>query len=125
MSGRKTNSSNYQNQSFLENKCPLNELLNSMSRRWTTEVLFCIEEGKNRFSAIREELTYITDHILSDRLKTLEKSGLINRQQFPGMPPKVTYSLTEHGVELCRLLGQLCDFSSIIYEDKAVAELTA
>jgi DNA-binding HxlR family transcriptional regulator len=120
MPERKTNSSNYQNQSFLENKCPLNELLYSMSRRWTTDVLFCIEEGKNRFSSIREELTYITDHILSDRLKVLEKSGLINRLQFPGMPPKVTYSLTENGVELCRLLEQLCNFSSVIYEDKAV-----
>lgn len=125
MAGRKTNSSNYQNQSFLENKCPLNELLYSMSRRWTTDILFCIEEGKNRFSAIREELTYITDHILSDRLKTLEKSGLIVRQQFAEMPPKVTYSLTENGMELCRLLEQLCDFSSVIYEDKAVPALTA
>ena len=125
MAGRKTNSSNYQNQSFLENKCPLNELLYSMSRRWTTDILFCIEEGKNRFSAIREELTYITDHILSDRLKTLEKSGLIIRQQFAEMPPKVTYSLTDHGIELCRLLEQLCDFSSVIYEDKAVTALTA
>lgn len=124
MAERKTNSSNYQNQSFLESKCPLNELLYSMSRRWTTEILFCIEEGKNRFSAIREELTYITDHILSDRLKTLEKSGLISREQFQGMPPKVTYSLTEHGVELCRLLGQLCDFYSGMQEEREVAALS-
>jgi len=120
MAERKTNSSNYQNQSYLESKCPLNELLFTMSRRWTTDVLFCIEEGNNRFSGIREELAYITDHILSDRLKTLEKSGLITRHQFPGMPPKVTYSLTEHGVELCGLLSKLCDFSSVIYEDKSV-----
>jgi DNA-binding HxlR family transcriptional regulator len=121
MAERKTNSSNYQNQSFLESKCPLNELLFSMSRRWTTDILFCIEAGNNRFSGIREELTYITDHILSDRLKTLEKTGLITRQQFPGMPPKVVYSLTDHGVELCNLLEKLCEFSSVIYDEKAVA----
>ncbi|MCF6402281.1 helix-turn-helix transcriptional regulator [Chitinophaga filiformis] len=121
MAERKTNSSNFQNQSYLESKCPLNELLFTMSRRWTTDVLFCIEEGNNRFSGIREELAYITDHILSDRLKTLEKSGLITRHQFPGMPPKVTYALTEHGVELCNLLSKLCDFSHLIYEDKAVS----
>jgi DNA-binding HxlR family transcriptional regulator len=122
MAERKINSSNYQNQSFLENKCPLNELLFSLSRRWTTDILFCIEEGNNRFSGIREELTYITDHILSDRLKTLEKNGLITRQQFPGMPPKVVYSLTDNGIELCGLLSKLCDFSSIIYEGKEAAE---
>lgn len=120
MAERKTNSSNYQNKLHLESKCPLNELLFSLSRRWTTDVLFCIEAGNNRFSGIREELTYITDHILSDRLKTLEKSGLITRHQFPGMPPKVTYSLTDNGVELCGLLEKLCDFSSTIYEDKVV-----
>lgn len=120
MAERKTNSSNYQNQLHLESKCPLNELLFSLSRRWTTDVLFCIEEGNNRFSGIREELTYITDHILSDRLKTLEKSGLITRHQYPGMPPKVTYSLTENGVELCGLLEKLCNFSSMIYEEKTV-----
>jgi len=118
MAERKTNSSNYQNQSFLENKCQLNELLNMMSRRWTTDVLFCIEDGKNRFSAIREELTNITDHILSDRLKTLEKAGFISREQFAGMPPKVTYTLTETGIELSRLLDQLCCFYTSIQEEK-------
>lgn len=109
---RKTTSTNYLNQSFLESKCPLNELLFLLSKRWVTDVLFCIEEGNNRFSGIKEEMEYISDHILSDRLKLLEREGFIVRQSFPGMPPKVEYYLTERGEELSRLLDQLCTFAS-------------
>ncbi|KAA2244813.1 helix-turn-helix transcriptional regulator [Chitinophaga agrisoli] len=114
MAERKVNSTNYQNQAFLENKCSLNELMVLLSRRWITEILFCIEEGNNRFSGIKEELAPITDHILADRLKLLEKNSLINRQHFPEVPPRVVYSLTERGTELCRLLEKLCDFSDTI-----------
>jgi DNA-binding HxlR family transcriptional regulator len=111
MAGRKVNSTNYQNQALLENKCSLNEMLVLLSRRWITEILFCIQEGNNRFSGIKGELAPITDHILADRLKLLEKNALINRQHFPEVPPKVVYSLTEKGEELCVLLEKLCNFS--------------
>jgi DNA-binding HxlR family transcriptional regulator len=114
MAERKVNSTNYQNQAFLESKCTLNELLVLLSRRWFTEILFCIEEGNSRFSGIKEELSPITDHILADRLKLLEKNTLINRQHFPEVPPKVVYTLTKKGEELCALLEKLCDFSGTI-----------
>jgi len=108
---RKTSSTNYRNQSFLEGKCSLNELLDLVSKRWISEVLFCIEEGNNRFKSIREELQFISDTILADRLKLLEKYGLITREYFDEVPLRVEYSLTDNGNELCRLLEAMCDFS--------------
>ena len=112
MKERKTNSTNFLNQSFLEEKCPLNELLFFMSKRWSTDILFCIEEGNNRFSGIKEELVHISDHILSDRLKLLEKEGLISKRYFNVVPPRVEYSLTKRGEELSDLLDKLCQFAS-------------
>lgn len=112
MAERKVNSTNYLNQAFLENKCPLNELLFLLSKRWMTDILFCIEEGNNRFSSIRDELQYISDHILSDRLRLLESSGFIIRQALDGIYPGVQYTLTEKGNELCVLLEGLCNFAS-------------
>jgi len=56
MAERKLTSTNYRNQSFLEEKCTLNELLDLISKRWICEVLFAIEEGHSRFKNIREEL---------------------------------------------------------------------
>ena len=114
MTERKTSSTNYRNQSFLEEKCSLNELLDLVSKRWFSDVLFCIEEGNNRFKLIKDDLKYISDTILSDRLKLLEKYGLINRMDFDEIPPKVEYSLTEKGEELSELLGKMCSFSDTL-----------
>ncbi|MFA5329008.1 MAG: helix-turn-helix domain-containing protein [Prolixibacteraceae bacterium] len=111
MNERKISSSNYNNQIYLENRCTLNELLNLVSKRWMTEVLFCIEEGTSRFSGIKEDLKYISDTILADRLKILRNYGLIIQNDFHEVPPRIEYSLTSSGEELCNLLDQLCQFS--------------
>jgi DNA-binding HxlR family transcriptional regulator len=108
---RKTSSTNYFNQSFLETKCALNELIYLLSKRWMTEVLFSIEEGNNRFSSIKEDLEYISDHILADRLRLLEENKLINKKNFNEIPLRVEYSLTETGSQLSDLLGTLCTFA--------------
>ncbi len=114
MTERKTSSTNYRNQSFLEEKCSLNELLDLVSKRWFSDVLFCIQEGNNRFKLIKDDLKYISDTILSDRLKLLERYSLITRTDFDEIPPKVEYALTEKGDELAELLEKMCEFSDIL-----------
>jgi DNA-binding HxlR family transcriptional regulator len=114
MTERKTSSTNFRNQSFLEEKCSLNELLDLVSKRWFSDVLFCIQEGNNRFKLIKDDLKYISDTILSDRLKLLERYNLITRTDFDEIPPKVEYALTEKGEELSELLEKMCEFSDIL-----------
>ncbi|HET6255696.1 MAG TPA: helix-turn-helix domain-containing protein [Puia sp.] len=114
MTERKTSSTNYRNQSFLEEKCSLNELLDLVSKRWFSDVLFCIHEGHNRFKLIKDDLKYISDTILSDRLKLLERYSLISRIDFDEIPPKVEYSLTDKGEELVVLLEKMCEFSDTL-----------
>lgn len=111
MHERKTTSSNFLNQSFLEKKCALNELIYLLSKRWMTEVLFSIEEGNVRFSAIREDLRHISDHILADRLRLLEANHFISKKVYNEVPPRVEYALTGKGIELSTILGGLCDFA--------------
>jgi DNA-binding HxlR family transcriptional regulator len=116
---RKTTSSNYINQSFLEEKCALNELIHLLSKRWTTEVLFSIEDGNNRFSSLKEDLKFISDHILADRLRLLETNHFISKKIFNEIPLRVEYTLTGKGIELSDLLGGLCDFA----ETTSLAEI--
>jgi DNA-binding HxlR family transcriptional regulator len=125
MAERKTSSTNYRNQSFLEEKCSLNELLDLVSKRWFCEVLFCIEEGNTRFKHIKDKLQYISDTILSDRLKLLERYRLITRMDFDEIPPRVEYHLTEKGTELSDLLDNLCQFSETIAVHKPEAGTAA
>jgi DNA-binding HxlR family transcriptional regulator len=114
MTERKTSSTNYRNQSFLEEKCSLNELLDLVSKRWFSDVLFCIQEGNNRFKLIKDDLKFISDTILSDRLKLLEKYSLITRTDYDEIPPKVEYALTDKGDELAELLEKMCEFSDVL-----------
>lgn len=124
MTERKTTSTNYRNQSFLEEKCRLNELLDLVSKRWFSDVLFCIQEGNNRFKLIKDDLKYISDTILSDRLKLLERYNLITRMDFDEIPPKVEYSLTDKGYELVALLEQMCEFSETLIGKTASAVIS-
>ncbi|OIN55651.1 winged helix-turn-helix transcriptional regulator [Arsenicibacter rosenii] len=109
---RKVSSTNYHNQAYLEEKCTLNELIHLLSKRWLTEVLFSIEEGNNRFSSLKEDLKYISDNILADRLKLLEQHKLITRNDnFREVPARVEYALTPTGLKLSELLDVMCKFS--------------
>lgn len=109
---RKLSSTNYYNQTFLEDKCALNELIHLLSKRWLTEVMFSIEEGNSRFSSLKEDLKHISDNILADRLKLLEQYKLIVRNSHLGeVPARVEYTLTETGEKLSELLGGLCSFA--------------
>lgn len=109
---RKLNSTNFHNQTYLEEKCSLNELINLISKRWLTEVLFSIEEGNNRFSSLKEDLIHISDNMLADRLKLLELHNLISKNDHSRESfARVEYTLTAAGEKLSLLLGGLCTFS--------------
>ena len=61
-----------------------------------------------RFNEMKRYLGRISDKTLSANLKELEADGLIARKEYPQIPPKVEYSLTERGTSLMEVLDQLC-----------------
>lgn len=128
MAERKTTSTNYLNQSYLETKCALNELIYLLSKRWVTEVLFSIEEGNNRFSSIKEDLEFISDHILADRLKLLEENKFISKKNVNESQLRVEYALTDLGNQLSGMLELLCNFAEGVelhsMSDKVAGEKT-
>jgi DNA-binding HxlR family transcriptional regulator len=111
MTERKESSTNFYNQSFLEEKCALNELINLLSKRWMTAVLFSIEEGNHHFSCLKDDLEHISDNILAVRLNMLHQHGLITKIKIPNSPARTEYALTPKGEVLSGILGTLCDFA--------------
>jgi len=76
-------------------------VMEALSKKWALLIIAAIgSQGKIRYSEIMERLGGISPKSLSDRLKELEKEGLITREAFAEIPPKVEYSLTEDGVGL-------------------------
>ncbi len=63
-----------------------------------------------RFNEMQKYIGSITYKTLSSTLKQLEAVGLINRKEYPQIPPKVEYSLTERGKSLIPILDQMCDW---------------
>ena len=72
-------------------------------------ILYCLMEFEPvRFNEMKRYLGTITDKTLSSNLKELEADRLIVRKEYPQIPPKVEYSLSERGKSLMKVLDQLC-----------------
>jgi DNA-binding HxlR family transcriptional regulator len=71
-----------------------------ISKRWTTLIIKVLMPKAMRFSELAEQLSVISDRVLSERLKELEQEGIIERKVYPETPVRVEYSLTCKGYEL-------------------------
>jgi len=91
--------------------CPLEGVMELISRKWTLLVIGAIgSRRKIRYNQIMTRLDGITPKSLSERLKELEKAGLIRREAYAEIPPRVEYSLTEDGEGLMRAMTPLLDW---------------
>ena len=83
--------------------------LSLISGKYKMVILYCLMEFQPvRFNELRRYLKNISDKTLSANMKELERDRLIVRKEYPQIPPKVEYSLTERGKSLMAVLDQLC-----------------
>ena len=90
-------------------KCPMEELLVLIGGRWKPVILWWLfeSEGPLRFKALREVIPRISQKILTQQLRELERDNLVKRQMFREMPVRVEYSLTPFGRKLRPVLHVL------------------
>ena len=83
--------------------------LSLISGKHKMVILYCLMEfGVVRFNELKRYLKNVTDRTLSTNLKELETNRLIIRKEYPQIPPKVEYSLSDRGKSLMNVLDQLC-----------------
>lgn len=83
--------------------------LSLISGKHKMVILYCLMEFEPvRFNELRRYLKTISDKTLSMNLKELESDNLISRTEYPQIPPKVEYTLTERGRSLVKVLDHLC-----------------
>ena len=83
--------------------------LSLISGKHKMVILYCLMEfGVVRFNELKRYLNNISDKTLSSNLKELEANQLIVRKEYPQIPPKVEYTLSERGRSLMKILDQLC-----------------
>lgn len=87
--------------------CPVETGLELIGGRWKARILWKLYNGTLRFGELRRGLPGITEKMLTQQLKELEHDQLIIRTQYPEMPPRVEYSLSEFGRSLTPVLDAL------------------
>jgi DNA-binding HxlR family transcriptional regulator len=87
--------------------CPSRTVLDHITSKWGVLILLSLSEGEQRWSELRRRAEGISEKMLAQTLKTLERDGLVLRKAQPVIPPHVDYSLTERGYELTGLLVPL------------------
>jgi DNA-binding HxlR family transcriptional regulator len=102
----KTSSTNFVNKSLLS-ACPVTHVLNLIGGRWKALIVWNLLEGTMRFSELRDHIEMISEKMLIQQLRELEQDGIVKRDVFPVVPPKVEYSLTGLGKSLQPIMEQI------------------
>lgn len=102
-----------------ENKiCPLEIAVNSISGKWKIPIVWQINEGKKRPSEFLRGIANVDRRVLNKQLNEMIENGILTKESFNELPPRVEYSLTEIGEKLIEILWQLNDWGKLLIPEK-------
>ncbi|PIF47397.1 HxlR family transcriptional regulator [Chryseobacterium sp. 52] len=105
-----------------ENKiCPLEMAVNTISGKWKIPIVWQINEGKKRPSEFLRGIAKVDRRVLNQQLNEMVEAGILTKQSFNELPPRVEYSLTELGGKLVEILWQLNDWGKLLIPDATKA----
>ncbi|GAA2622181.1 helix-turn-helix domain-containing protein [Actinomadura fulvescens] len=92
--------------------CTISPVVDIVFSRWTTPILWSLHAyGTQRFVELRRNIGAVTAKVLTQRLRQLERDGLVVRTYHPEMPPRVEYEITELGRSLAPLFASLAEWA--------------
>lgn len=90
--------------------CPFSTAQRLIQGKWTILIMHYLSEETLRFNELQRKMPKMTHATLSAQLKQLEAEGLIIRKEYPQIPPKVEYSLSDIGKEFQPVLDSICEW---------------
>jgi len=84
--------------------CPLTAAVNAIGGKWSLICLYWLDSGTRRFNELRRLMPDISHKVLAETLRSLEAEGLITRRVYAEVPPRVEYSISQHGQSLRPLI---------------------
>jgi len=91
-----------------EYKCGIDVTLAVMGGKWKASILWHLAQQTMRFSDLQRQFNDTTRKMLTQQLREMETDGLVHREVYPQVPPKVEYSLTSKGKSIYPILEQMC-----------------
>lgn len=93
--------------------CPVSPVVDIVFSRWTTPILWTLHEfGRQRFVELQRNIRTITPKVLTQRLRQMERDGLVVRTYHPEVPPRVEYEISELGRSLAPIFAHLAEWSA-------------
>ena len=105
----------------LVSRCPIEEVMQVLSGRWPTLLLYYLSDGTKRFSDLRRDNPTVSHRMLALELRKLERLGIVWRMEQPGYPRHVSYGLTPAGLQLVPLIDALGDWWEQTDNDRRAA----
>jgi len=96
---------------FSREDCPVRDVIDNIGGKWNTLMILALANGPMRFSALRRLIPDISQRMLTQTLRDLQRDGYIGREVFPTQPPSVEYRLTPLGQSFLVLVKGLVDWS--------------
>lgn len=110
-------------------KCPAETTLSIIGGRWKIPILYHLFQGEKRFSELRRLVGRISQKMLTQQLRELERDRIVHREVYAEVPPRVEYSLTPLGESLRPVVNSLCEwgmkFRESSFEDESIRSLIA
>jgi DNA-binding HxlR family transcriptional regulator len=92
--------------------CPLyHRAVELIGRRWTGVIIRALCTGSRRFNELLVAIPGLSDRLLTERLRELEREGVVRREVAPGPPVRVAYALTDRGAELEPVIHRIADWA--------------
>jgi DNA-binding HxlR family transcriptional regulator len=98
--------------------CPIRNVLGRFADKWSLLILCNLQaQGKMRYTEIRKSIPDISQKMLTTSLKHLEQEHLLKRKAYAEIPPRVEYSLTELGLSLMPIIGQMIEWDQVRFDE--------
>jgi DNA-binding HxlR family transcriptional regulator len=101
--------------------CPISSAIALIGGKWKLAILYNLREQTMRFSELKKALSHVTQKMLTQQLRELERDGLLSRKVFAEVPPKVEYSITPIARKLEPILALMCAWGKEHRESRQVA----
>ena len=92
---------------LLSKDCPSNSVLEMIAGKWSLLLLYALRGGRRRYGELQREVEGISQKMLTQTLRELERDGLVARTVYPVVPPHTEYELTALGQDLQRIVYEL------------------
>ncbi|WP_026972078.1 winged helix-turn-helix transcriptional regulator [Aliagarivorans marinus] len=92
-------------------ECPIRNVVAQIGDKWSVLVLFALVDGADRFNSLKSRVVGISQRMLTQTLRDLEREGYVSRTVYPEVPVKVEYELTDLGREIVKPLYQLVSWA--------------